>query len=308
MSSTRKPSSVRHAWAVVALGLAGVAGYGWGSVRQDMPQERERSLASKESRRGRAPEVRAESPVGREFVQAVIEGSVDERQQWRHVGSFTEAEVKSALAELEKLDRYLVGSWDLRAMLFYRWAEFDPVAANAAAKEDAPKGPNWDNFSSSRQAVIAAWINQGGAVAAWDAVREEREIWACTRTVPREVSDMLVASLSDRNDLAAMKEALRFNDEEGLVAGGLVVARAGRAIESPESRAAFLAAAAIHPDPWIQELARELLFKEWAEKDVPAARAGALALSLDEESRESLGRMIDRVEEDKAREAKEDSP
>lgn len=278
MSSPQKRDAGIHAWFVAAMGLAAVAGYGWGSVQDDAASDAEREVSAA-TKVGEKPRGASEAgpATAREFVRSVIDGSIDERQQWRHVRSFTEDEVKAALADLEKLDRYLIASPDLRAMLFYRWAEFDPVAANAAARKEAPKGPFADNFSYCRRAVIAAWINQGGAVSAWNAVRDEHEAWACTRTVPGEVADMLVASLSDRDDMAAFKEVLRLDDDNCEVAEGLCRARAGKAARSPESRAAFLAAADLHPKAYVRySCARDRLAEEWAKVDAEAAEAAAM--------------------------------
>jgi hypothetical protein len=295
MASAQKQNAGIHARFVVAAGIAAAAGFLWGWMRQEAPTTGEQGAASAKRHRERTPRAMVLSPTANEFVREVIKGAIDERQQWRMVRGFTEEELKSAIA---KMDRRLMASSDFPEMLFHRWGELDPVAANEAAKAMDPKG-----FSDRRRAVFAAWIKQGGGVAAWNAVCEEGQMWDCTRSVPGEVADMLVASLSDRDDPTAFKEVLRLDDGNCNVADLLCRARAGKASESPESRAAFLKAAALHPDPYVIYCARKELFKQWAMKDVKAARTGAMALSLDEEELESVRREIDSVERDEARDA-----
>jgi hypothetical protein len=262
------------------MGIAALAGYGWGAMADDAPAAAERWVGRPTKVRERPPETRAAGPATtRGFVQSVSDGSLDEREHWRHIRSFTEAEVKEVIAEVEQSEGGRIGSWELRPMLYYRWAELDPVAANAAAIKADPTSPTmWGSgFSWSRRAVIAAWINQGGAVAAWNAVREENEVWACTRSVPGEVSDMLVASLSDRDDMTAFKEVLRLEDENCVMAELLCKARAGKAARSPESRAAFLAAADLHPRAYVRySCARDELLEVWSELEPQAAEAASL--------------------------------
>jgi hypothetical protein len=288
MSSPPRQTVGSHAWFVVAMGIAVLAGYGWGSMADDAPMDAERGVGKPTKVRERPPEGRAAGPAtAREFVQALITESLDEREHWRHIRSFTEEEVKEVIADVEKLDRYLIGSWELRPMLYYRWAELDPVAANAAAIKADPNSPTtWGlGFSWSRQAVIAAWINQGGAVAAWDAVREERGMWACTRSVPGEVSQMLVAALSDRDDMTAFKEVLRLEDENCVIAELLCEARARNAARSPESRAAFLAAVDLHPRAYVRySCARDKLLEAWSELEPEAAEAASLIWEKEREA------------------------
>ncbi|MCW1922765.1 hypothetical protein OKA05_09400 [Luteolibacter arcticus] len=276
MYSPRKPDAVSHAWFVAAMVLAAGAGagYWWGSVRDDAAvADAERGVSTATKVRERPPEARAAgSATARGFVQSVIDGSLDVREHWRHIRSFTEEEVKAAVGDLEARPRPNMQSGDLAEMLFYRWGELDPVAANAAAKARDPKGFSW-----RRQAVIAAWIKQGGGVAAWKAVSRDGGIWNCTQTVQGEVAEMLVASLSDRDDKTAFKEVLRLDDENCEVAELLCRARAGKAAGSPESRAAFLAAADLHPRAYVRYYcARNTLAEEWAKVDAEAAEAASL--------------------------------
>lgn len=245
----------------------------------DVPTEAERGVEKPTKVRERPPAMSAEGPAtAREFVEAIIAGTLEEREHWQHIRSFTEEEVKETIADVEKSEGGRIGSWELRPMLYYRWAELDPVAANAAIKAEPKSSLAWGSgFSWSRQAVIAAWINQGGAVAAWDAVREENEVWACTRSVPGEVSHMLVASLSDRDDMTAFKEVLRLKDENYEVAGLLAETRAPKAARSAESRTAFLAAVDLHPSVYVRySCARDNLLEVWSELEPEAAKAASL--------------------------------
>lgn len=308
MSSARKQNEVSRAWLLATMGLAAGAGYWWGAARDQALADANRGAIQPSWRRERSAEARVSSPTSGTFLRNALKGVIDERQHWRQVRGFSEAEVKAAINDLEKLDRYFIASPDLQAMLFYRWAEIDPVAANTAAVNAAAKSPFPQGFSRCRQAVIAAWINQGGAVAAWNAVRDENKVWACTRSVPGEVSTMIAASLVDQDDASAFKEVIRMNDENCLLAEDLCIARARRAAGSPESRAAFIAAAASHPEPYVMNCAIEELFKEWAKTDVAAARAGLPALSLDTESLDSVNRVIDTVEREQARDAEGEAP
>ncbi|MCW1886986.1 hypothetical protein OKA04_19765 [Luteolibacter flavescens] len=204
--------------------------------------------------------------------------------------------MKAALAKLQRSSDPLNVHRDLEEMLFYRWAELDPVAANAEAKARYP-----ERFATSRKAVIAAWINQGGAIAAWNAVKNEGDMWDCTQSVGGEVADMLVASLSDVDDATAFREVKRFDDENCGIAHRLCEARAAKAAETPEARASFLAAAATHPDPYVISCARDYLFKEWAKRDAEEARAAAMAMTLDYDARQSVLWKIESVKQDAER-------
>lgn len=266
---------------LAAIGLAAATGYWSGSIpRKKAADENERVMSARA--RGEvvvnAPRL---PPVN--VVRETIKGSLDDREQWRQVRGFTEDEVKAAIGELGSPSRMMSLRHNLSAMLFSRWAEIDPVAANEAARELFP-----NQFSYERRAVIAAWIKQGGGVAAWNAVQGDGGIWDCTRTVSGEVADMLVASYSNLDDASAFKEVLQMNDENCDMADILCRARAKKAYATPESRAAFLAAAAKHPDEYVINTAREYLFREWAQRDPKAALAGVMELPISEEKRESL--------------------
>ena len=206
--------------------------------------------------------------------------------------------MKAAIGQLGKTEQGLTLPSCLLDMLFYRWGELNPAAANAAASTMFPT-----NFSSPRKSVITAWINTGGGIEAWKAVREESAMWACTRSVPGEIAEMIVASLANQSDAAAFKEVLRFDDENCLIADLLCRARAGKASATPESRAAFLAAAATHPNDYVINFARENLFHQWALRDAKEARAGAMAMGLANGYLDEVLREIDSVEREKARHA-----
>jgi len=262
-----------HVWFVVAMGIAAMAGYGWGSMGLDVPADAERAAGKPTKVRERPPEMRVEGPAtARDVVRSVMDGSLDDRQHWRHVRSFTEEEVKEAIASLDRRYQWSSRTRDLAEMLFYRWGELAPVAANETAKSMFP-----EKFSRCREAVIAAWINQGGGVAAWSAVEGDLGMWDCTQSVSGEVAEMLVASLSDRDDLAAFKEVLKLDDDNCEVADLLCRARAGKAARTPESRAAFLAAADLHPRAFVRySCARDELLKAWSELEPEAAEAASL--------------------------------
>jgi hypothetical protein len=290
-----KRSSGGRWWVFLgAMGLSAGAGYWWGAMR--LPTGDEPGGFAGRGHRDRKVVVKTARLTAVELVREARKGTLDQRQLWPNVRGFSEEEVKAAIAELKKPELGVFSSSDLPEMLFYRWGELDPVAAHAAANVLFPRG-----FPASRHAVIAAWIKQGGGPAAWNAVREEGEMWACTESVQGEVAEMLVASLSDLGDAAAFKEVLRLNDENSMVADTLCRARAGRACATPEARAAFLAAAATHPKPYVVGCAREFLFKEWAKRDVEAARAGLLALPISEDEKDRPRYWIDDAERDQKR-------
>jgi hypothetical protein len=209
-------------WLIVAvIGLAAAAGYWCGSVLQEAETRgRGRVNPPREHReRNVVPIDPPLTAVG--LVREAVKGTLDARQQWRSVRCLSEDEVKAAIAEVGNVGADFNWSSSFQAMLYFRWGELDPVAANAAAKEMFPK-----NFSSERRAVIATWIKQGAAVAVWEAVRDEAEMWACTQSVPVEVAEMLVASFSDLDHAAAFREVLRLNDENSVIADFLCRARA----------------------------------------------------------------------------------
>jgi hypothetical protein len=282
---------------VAAMALAAVAGYGLGSAGRDATGGEDGRGVALRGNRQREIVVKAPPLSAVSLVRESIRGAVDVRQQWRHVRCFSEEEVKAAISELGNADLYSMPAPDFREMLYYRWGELDPVAANAAAKAMFPKRLAWP-----RKAVLAAWIKQGGAMAAWDAVKDEAEVWDCTRSVRGEFADMLVASLSDRDDAAAFREVLRLDDEDCEVADLLCRARAGKASATPESRAAFLAAAATHPEPYVSVCAYGFLFKEWAKTDLDAARAGASSMPIPKDLVADVCREIDSIAREKERE------
>lgn len=287
---------------VAAAAIAVIGGYWCGSAERN---ETIGESGHKVTMRGHQPrDIVAHRPqlTPQELVRQSMRGGLDERQLWRQVRYFTELEVKAAIGELGDATPHFMATPNILEMLFYRWGELDPVAANAAARLKFPKG-----FSMPRKAVIAAWIQQGGAVAAWNAVKDESEVWACTRSVPGEVADMLVASYSDRDDAAAFKEVLLLDDENCEIADSLCRARADKASGTPGSRAAFLAAAAIHPKPFVLGCAYEYLFRAWAEKDLEKARAGASSMPIPEEFRDAVKWEIERAREKKSQEENADS-
>ncbi|RYD20623.1 MAG: hypothetical protein EOP88_14365 [Verrucomicrobiaceae bacterium] len=251
------------------------------------------------TRREREEKPKLSNPVVLELLRQEAEGKVDERQ-WGDIRNLSEADVKAAIMELgypEPSRGTLMGllaDSRLRQMLFQRWGQLDPVEANTMAKAMFP-----EDFAHSRRAVIAAWIARGGEKEAWEAVREELGSWACTESVPGEVAEMIVASLSDLDDAAAFAAVMRLNDENSLVTSTLCSARADDALASSETRAAFLAAAAAHPEPRVLECAREWLFREWAEIDIGAAEAGLTALCLPKDDEQQLQSRIDSVRRDK---------
>ncbi len=279
---------------VAALSLAAGAGYWLGSCPQNPQVSGEERVFFARSRGvGDADDSRL-SVV--DVVRESIKGTLDARAQWRQVRGLSEEEVKSAIAELGDTSLVEKFPWELTTMLFYRWGELDPVAANTAAKVMFPKG-----FSSPREAVITAWIKQGGGAAAWDAVKKENEIWACTRSVPGEVAEMLVASFSDLDDASAFKEVLRIDDENCEIADNLCSARARKASATPKSRTEFLAAAAKYPNDYVIYCARQTLFREWGKTDAEAALAGVTDLPIPEDERESLRSWVRREARDQQR-------
>ena len=136
---------------VAVMSLAAGAGYWWGASQQDTCADGKKRVKSARERGELVVNALRQWAVN--VVRETIKDSLDDREQWRQVRRFSEDEVKSAIKELGSLSRLMSLRHNLSAMLFYRWAEIDPVAANEAAKEMFPK-----RFSSERQAVIAAWI------------------------------------------------------------------------------------------------------------------------------------------------------
>lgn len=280
--------------------LVVVVGYWYGPVREKalsrkvfVPERRERKVPAN-------IESLAPSALARHFPG----GAVDEVRQWKNVRNLSLEEVKAVVVQLQKGGGDELDSLLLEVMLFYRWGELDPAAANAKAKalfmaDPPPKGLIASKFPLFRQAAITAWIKQGGAAEAWEAVKDEQEFWACTHSVSDEVAEMIVASLADRSDKAAFREVMRLDDDNCVIADNLCRARARKAFETPESRAAFLSAAALHPEPYVLGCAYQFLFREWAHSDLAAARAGAAAMERTEEMRKVAEREIESAARDK---------
>lgn len=294
-------------WAAAVSGAA-IAGY-WCGSQQPATATANGAAASgntaSHSQAHRVEKTASEtSPADR--VRKAIEERLDGDWLWPEVRRLSEEEVAAAIGELGRPETFGGGqdfTCDLPAMLFYRWGELNPVAANEAAKSLFPK-----RFSDSRQAVMAAWIKQGGGIAAWNAVRDEGEMWDCTRSVPVEVADMLVASFSDLDDATAFRAVAKLNDENCLIAGKLCRARARRATATPGTRAAFLAAAATHPDPYVASCAYEYLFKEWAEIDPEAALEGSMDSAIPEDEREHVGNLVERALKSQMEKSAAESP
>lgn len=282
---------------VLALGLAAAAGYWTGVVREEAPGAENRQQTFVRKRMERSVETKGAPLNGTKLVRESLRGTIDERSQWWAVRRMSEAEVKEAIAELPAPKPPFFATSKVSKMLFYRWGELDPVAANAAAKAIYPK-----RFSRARQAVVTAWIKKGGASAPWEAAKDEAEMWDCTRSVGAEVAEMIVASLSNLSDSVAFEEVARLNDGNLMIADILCDARAGEAARTPESRMAFLTAAEGHPEPYVTHCAYEYMFREWAKLDIDAARAGAAAMKMSEENRSVVETAIDHVYRDQARE------
>ena len=273
-----------------AIGVAAMAGFWCGSRQQVKTNDPAASVEIAGVSKARRVTESPTEILPAERVRRAIEGRLDGDRLWPEVRRLSEEEFRTAIRESGRpatFGDFQDYSCDLPAMLFYRWGELNPVAANEAAKSLLPK-----RFPDSRQAVIAAWIKQGGGIAAWNAVREEGEVWDCTRSVPVEVADMLVASFSDLDDATAFREVDRLNDENCLIAGNLCRARARRASSTSGTRNAFLAAAAIHPDPYVASCAHEYLFKEWAEIDPEAALEGTADPTIPEDEREQVRNLV----------------
>jgi hypothetical protein len=300
MSPTPEKRISHHYGLVAALILAAGLGYFCGLTREDLRHNEAPRLKSRIKRNEMT--VNASRRTAEEVVRESINGTIDERVQWRQVRDFSEEEVMSAITKLGGRKLHQFSSSRLPEMLFYRWGELDPVAANTAAKMMFPKG-----FSNSREAVIMAWIKQGGGAAAWNAVKDEGEIWACTRSVPGVVAEMLVASYSNLDDASAFREVQRINDENYMIADTLCGDRARKASAKPETRVTFLAAVANYPSDFVIHCARESLFREWAKRDAKAALAGVMDLPIPEEERESLRHWV-RMEARDAKQAAPESP
>ncbi|MFK7852209.1 MAG: hypothetical protein AB8D78_14630 [Akkermansiaceae bacterium] len=219
-----------------------------------------------------------------EWVRTAIQNgtTIDSSNQWQAIKNFSQPEIEAAVAELEPHDHSEL-PYDILGMLFYRWGLLDPVSANQKAAEMFPK-----RFAGAREAVLTAWINQGGAADAWDAVKDEREIWACTRSVPGAVAEMLVSSWHPLDDATAFHEVQKLNDENSFVADHLCSHRGKTAWKTADARRSFLSAAATHPDPYVIGSAREKLFRQWAKANPDAARKGAMNLGITAEEKESL--------------------
>ena len=286
MIAPRKQSPGFPILFVAVAVLVVVVGYWYGPVR-------EKALSRKvfvPERRERKVPANFESLAPAALARYFPGGAVDEVRQWQNVRNLSLEEVKAAVVQLRKGGGDDRDSFWLEVMLFYRWGELDPVAANAKAKalflaDPPPEGLIASKFPLFRQAAITAWIKQGGAAEAWEAVKDEAEMWACTRSVPGEVAEMIVASLADRSDEDAFREVMRLDDDNCLIADNLCRVRARKAFETPESRTAFLSAAALHPEPYVLGCAYQFLFREWAHSDLAAARAGAAAMEMTEEMR-----------------------
>lgn len=289
MSAAPKKSPVIILMFVVVAAVVAIASYQSGEHGE---KSSSREVVVRERKERTVPaNVRLLEP--RSLVRLFPGGDVDEAEQWQNVRDLSLKEVKAAIAQLPQSGWDYSDTFWLNVMLFYRWGELEPAVADRAAAaifraNPPPEGLSMSGFPHYRRALLTAWIKQGGAVEAWSAVKDEEEMWACTQSVPGEVADMIVASLSDRDDEAAFQEVLRLNDDNCIIVENLCRARAHEASKTPESRAEFLAAAAAHPDPYVRESAHRNLFHEWACWDVEAARTGAASADLTEEMRTQL--------------------
>jgi len=247
------------------------------------------------SERGRMDEgmrgIRA--PTDDRYRLDAVYGRVGTREQWRRIRAFSEEETKEALAAMgDSLPKWESAGHDAREMLYYRWAEFDPVAANAAIRE-----ADSDGFSSTRAAVMTAWIKQDPS-AAWNATKGEEGMWACTRSVRGDVADMLVASYSEDDDATAIQKAGMLGDEEAYVGSIVIETRVKQAAADPERRVAFLRAVSKYPNEVVRNYACYSLFSKWGELDPVAALAAVGTASLPREEIEELrGRLVRAVEE-----------
>lgn len=275
-------------WAVVlvtAIVLAMVAGFWCGSSHRTMTAEPLHSLSPSSSRSDRDSGERKAERTIREFVEKAMTHAIDDRQLWHQVRFLNEEEVKTAIAEVSAnggIRSQSLGNYSIfPAMLFYRWGELNPAAANQQAKILYP-----EKFQAPRAAVFTAWIQQGGSAEAWEATKNETGGWDCTMTVSGEVADMIVASLSHLNDAEAFLAVKRINDDNAEVADSLCRLRAKKAFVSEESRREFLAAARSHPEPYIHVTAVQFLFREWMEHDKEKAKAATISMQLTDEERD----------------------
>jgi hypothetical protein len=209
--------------------------------------------------------------------------TLSESQMWQKVSDLSEAEIKEAISLIEKTDTYEDFPSEFPTMILYRWGKLDPPVALKKAKAMYPK-----QFLREPQAVITAWINQGAEREVWDAIKEESEMWDCTRSVAGEVAEMLVASWSGLSDQDAFNKVMHLDDTNCHIADILCQYRARKAWKTAESRASFLAAAGNHPNPYVIDCAYEKLIREWAKINPDDAVQEIARFPLPEKEKESL--------------------
>ncbi len=269
---------------VTAIVLTMVVGFWCGSSHHKMKSEPEHPQSRASSLTERNSEAQKSERTISRLVEKAMTHTMDDRQIWHEVRFLSEEEVEAAISEVAanggiRSDPFGDDSL-LPAMLLYRWGELDPQAANKKAKILYP-----EKFQAPREAVFAAWIQQGGSAAAWEATKNESGMWDCTMTVSGEVADMIVASLASLNDEDAFRAIKSINDDNCEVADSLCRLRAKKAFYSGESRSEFLAAARSHPMPYIHETAVRFLFREWMSHDKEQAKAAAISMPLTDDER-----------------------
>jgi hypothetical protein len=148
---------------LVAAAVMAVAGYCLSPLLEKVaspdvlvPERRERNLPANDH-----------SVNATALVRLFPGGGLDEARQWQDVRNLSLKEVKVAIERLPQSEWGSSETFWLKVMLFYRWGELEPAAANQTAKaislaNPPPKGWSTTGFSHARRAILTAWIKQGG--------------------------------------------------------------------------------------------------------------------------------------------------
>ncbi len=219
-----------------------------------------------------------------------------ESEIWEKVSVLSLEEIQEAIEAYAIIEKEHEIYSELACMLFYRWAQADPVAAHRKVDPMYPK-----QFASPYVAVITAWINQGGEAEAWAAIQHEAESWHCTQTVRIEVAEMIASSFNNLSHSEAFQRAVEIKDQNCLIADFLCQQRSSEAWKTAESRAAFFAAAKEYPNSYVLSCARRCVFIDWAKADPEAAKAEVARMNLTEKERESLLHTVNRATDYSAR-------
>lgn len=258
----------RHLFPILLVTTCGMAGYAVGHLRISAKGNPLAESGSSDSRRTHTREQRSEESPAENFRRLIVDRK-NEENLWKVVSRLPAAEIPEALRILREARAITVSRTmedkrlaEIESALYYRWAEFDPVAARAdvAALPGAPDQQAKSKQDELMKSVLNAWMKTDPD-AAYRSVKDQYHFSYMGR-------DMLVKTWTAENVFENLK---RFPENNEDLLGEYCVS----IVRKENQRNAMLKALQDQTEFKDRDWGYMRLFREWASTDFPAAIAEA---------------------------------